>query len=232
MKVRKRHNHSRARFWTSTVAAQVHLFGVVSFLLGGVILVPLAWARSVGDFVSALSFIMTGLLVFTVSTTYHFLHDGFETSERLAALLEDLDHYSIYLFIAGTYSPFLWNAIEPPWRGYLLTLVWMLALLGVLYTGLKPRLPKLLQHRMVYTGLFVMMGWVIVGRGAELVATLSTERWIWLLGGGAAYSIGAVIYAIKRPILIPGFFAYHELWHLLVLIGAGLHYGLILSYYV
>lgn len=200
-------------------------------LLGGVYLLPLAARTDSLHFAACTAFLATGALIFFVSATYHFLADGYAISQRLEDTLENLDHFAIYLFIAGTYSPFLLSAVADPWRLPLLGLIWSIAILGILYTWFRPRLPAFLQSRVVYTGLFVLMGWTLIIRIHEVYVTLSAAKLFFLVAGGVAYSIGAVVYATKKPRLFEGFFGYHELWHLLVLVGAGMHYFMILSFY-
>ncbi len=231
MRVSRRPDHSTKKFWLSTVSAQLHLMGCILMLVGSIFLLPLALPVGPAHFWACVTFIVSGCLVFAVSATYHFLGDGFEASPRLHEVLEDLDHYSIYLFIAGTYTPFLLNAVADPWTKPLLFLVWFSAIVGILYTRFRPKLPKFLQSRAVYTGIFVMMGWILVIRFNEIIETVSSSR-LWLLAlGGAAYSLGAVVYATKKPKLWVGVFGFHELWHLMVLIGAGFHFFLVLSFY-
>jgi len=195
-------------------------------------ILPLASLAGADHYRACLVFLITGFLVFGTSSAYHLMHDGFEISFRLAGLLEDLDHFSIYLFIAGTYSPMILCAVKEPWRTPLLVAIWSIALLGILYTWLKPHLPKVLQGRFLSTGLFVAMGWVLVVRLGEVASWLSLEQASYLMGGVLSYSGGAVVYARQKPKLWEGLFGYHELWHLTVLIGAASHFLLVRSFYL
>lgn len=200
-------------------------------LIGGYFLVPMAYRSGMPHFWASLAFLISGFLVFAVSSTYHFLHDGWSISTRLALLLEDLDHFSIYLFIAGTYTPVLLNGVTSWWRNPLLIAVWTIAFLGILYTATKSRLPQWLRGRALSTSLFVVMGWTLILRLGEVGHNITSWQAFYLVGGVIAYSAGAIVYALQRPRLLEGFFGYHELWHLLVLTGAGLHYGLVVSFY-
>ena len=173
MKVFRRHDHSPATFFRRTIAAQIHALALLAAWVGMVILLPKA--RSVGSdhFWACLVFLMTGSLLFLTSSAYHFLHDGYMVSPRLESFLENLDHYCIYLFIAGTYTPVLINSVRSPWRGYLLVGIWAIAILGIAYTKIKPYLFPILRTRAFYTGLFLLMGCLMVVRvGEYLRATL------------------------------------------------------------
>lgn len=182
-------------------------------------------------FWACLMFGITGMLVFGISSFYHFLRDGFSISPRLELILEDLDHFAIYLFIAGTYTPFAINALDPPWSTILLTLIWVSGIVGILFTALKPRLPLWMQHRSVYTAIFVAMGCAFVIRFGEIFRHLNAYSLSLLLAGGASYVLGAMVYASKWPKLVVGIFGFHELWHVMVMIGFAFHYFLILGFY-
>lgn len=175
------------------------------------------------QFISILAFGVTAIIVFGVSTVYHFLHDGFQINSRLETILENLDHVSIYLFIAGSYTPFLLEAVSEPWSTILIWVVWVTALLGILYTYTKTWLPLWAQHRFVYTGLFVLMGWLLLVRISEVVKLLPAPSLAFLTFGALAYTVGAVIYATKKPNFKNHYFGFHELWHLLVLLGFSFH---------
>jgi hemolysin III len=145
--------------------------------------------------------------------------------------MDDLDHFAIYLFIAGTYTPFILNAISPPWNRALLYLVWSVAIGGIVYTHFRPKLPPWLRHRYVNTAIFVLMGWLLVVRLGEALSNISERQTAFLFAGAASYTLGAVIYALKRPNPYVGVFGYHEIWHVMVLLGFGFHYFMILDFY-
>lgn len=175
---------------------------------------------------------VSAILVFWISTLYHFLDDGFDISEKMRNWFENLDHFSIYLFIAGTYTPFLINVVAEPWKTRILILIWSIAFVGICYTHFRSRLPLWAQKRWVYTGIFVLMGWTLGLRVGEIIDKLSSLEVSFLLMGGFCYTVGALIYALKKPDLFPGFFGFHELWHVAVLLGALFHYFLIYQFYI
>lgn len=232
MRITKRADHNFSLFVKRTFSAQIHLVGVFVFLLATGWLVPIAHEKGISHGHASLIFCLTGLLVFFVSTTYHFLHDGFQINSQLEDFFENLDHCSIYLFIAGTYSPLILNAVAPEWQYSLLTTVWSVAFMGSLYSLFRVRLPKYLQGRLLYTGLFVIMGWLFFLRVGDLIKNLTPQQGIFFCLGGGFYSVGAAFYAFKWPKKIIPHFGYHEVWHLCVLLGAISHLLMISSFYL
>ncbi len=231
--VNRHPEHNFIFFIKKTVSAQLHLLGAILAVIGLMFLLFFS-ARVDGPehFISCSIFGITGILVFGSSALYHFFSDGFVISPQLEKLLNDFDHFSIYLFIAGTYTPFLINSVEGEWKYILLFMIWVIALLGIIYSYFKPRFPKWAQHRMISTGIFLLMGWTLVIRWAEIYSTLSALEFNLLLAGGISYSIGAIIYAFEWPDLFKGVFGYHEIWHIMVMLGFGFHYFLILCFYI
>ena len=231
MRVFRRIDHSPSLFIRRTVSAQIHTFALLLICVGMAVLLPRAREVGWSHFWACLVFLATGFLLFLTSSAYHFLHDGYEISSRLAVFLEDLDHYCIYLFIAGTYTPVLLNAVENPWRRYVLVSIWAIAVAGILYTRVKPYLFPVLRSRMVYTGLFVVMGSLLAVRAGEIYRKISALQACLVMGGVVAYWLGAIGYATRRPVLAAGWFGYHELWHCMVLLGATLHFLFVFSFY-
>jgi hemolysin III len=127
--------------------------------------------------------------------------------------MEKLDQWAIYLFIAGTYTPFLINVVASPWREILMISIWTMALVGILYTAFRHKFPKWAQSRIIYTSVFLMMGWTLLLRLGEIIEKLPPTPAELLLAGAGAYTLGAVVYITKRPHLFRGVFGFHELWH-------------------
>jgi hemolysin III len=224
--------HVHRSFFVRTIAAQLHLIGTLGALVGLILLLHYAISKDDHSHLYAcLVFGLTGILVFTVSTVYHFMHDGFSISPQLEAKMEDLDHFAIFMFIAGTYTPLILNATSAPWTGILLWTIWSVGIFGVIYTQFKQRLPIWAQSRLVYTSLFVAMGWVFIIRVQELLSNLTHAQAYNLLAGGVCYSVGAIVYALKRPNPFPTIFGFHEIWHLMVLFGFAFHYVMIFEFY-
>lgn len=231
MAIRRTADHTLVKFLTRTVSAQIHLLSALLFAGALGYLLPLASAKGPSHFWACLIFGLTGIGVFMASATYHFLDDGYVITKNMRTVLDHLDHYSISLFIAGTYTPILLNAVSQPWCGRLLILVWSIAFTGILYRGWRHLFPKWAQHRFVSTGLYVLMGWILIFRFREVKANMSVLGLQLLLAGGVAYSVGAVVYATEKPSLFKRRLGAHEIWHLFVTAGAAFHYGSVFIFY-
>jgi hemolysin III len=231
--IKWRDDHTASSFFKRTIAAQIHLlaagFALACFLYLACITFPLSEKK---HFIAALVYGLPAVLVFSASAVYHFLADGFTITPRLEKWLDRCDHVAIYLFIAGTYTPIIINAVEPEARVMLLIVIWTIAAVGVFYTMFKTRLPTWAQHRYFYTMLFIFMGWTLLLRAGDIVRNLPQGAMPLLIGGALSYSIGAVIFATNRPKLFIGTFGAHELWHVMVIAGFTFHYFMILKFYI
>jgi hemolysin III len=237
LKTKKRHIQKRSAdtakaFAKRTIAAQTHALAALISIAGFVILYFQSRSFGIEHTVSTAIFAATATFTFLTSAVYHFASDGFECSPELELFFENLDHMAIYLFIAGTYTPFVLNVISEPWQSFMIKAVWIVAVVGIAYTFLKPKLPKWAQHRAVYTTVFVAMGWLLFLRLGEVYERLDPLPLFLLLAGGFSYSVGAVVYATKRPKLLEGFFGFHEVWHVLVVMGFLFHYAMIFQFYL
>ena len=159
--------------------------------------------------VAASVFAGTAILLHLVSTLYHALPAG-----RAKVWFNRLDHASIYLFIAGSYMPFVLGVLKGAWGWSLFAVVWAAAALGV---GAK--LLDRLQHPLWSTGLYVAMGWVAVVAAVPLVERMSAAGLWWLLAGGIAYTIGAIVFLLDSRVRYA-----HFVWHLFVLGGSTCHF--------
>jgi hemolysin III len=152
-------------------------------------------------------------LLLGVSATYHRV--WWQPGPR--AWMRRLDHASIFVLIAGTYTPLCLTLAER--SGVALTLIWSVAALGALKSVLWPSAPRALV-----AALYVAMGW----GGLYLTPTLLEHTGVaglaMILVGGLFYSVGAVFYALKRPNPFPGVFGYHEIFHALVVLASMLHF--------
>ena len=192
-----------------------HLAGAVAALAGSIVLVVIA-ARS-GDpwkIVGVSIFGATLVLMYCSSVLYHSLRG------RPKALFRKLDHQSIYLLIAGTYTPFCLVTLRGPWGWSLFGVVWGLALIG----GLQELRPRN-EVRILSVVIYVVMGWAIIAAILPLLRALGTPGFVWLAAGGLCYTGGIVFYALDQRLRHA-----HGIWHLFVLAGSAAHYIAILRY--
>ncbi|MDD5369485.1 MAG: hemolysin III family protein [Anaerolineaceae bacterium] len=196
------------------VSGLTHLAAALIAALGtGIVLVSVR-----GDGVRMLALLIYGLsLVFllSASATYHLV----SAPPRAALALRKMDHAAIYALIAGSYTPFCLVLFAGFWRWGLLAMVWAMAL-----TGIGVKIFVIQAPRWVTTGVYLLMGWLSVLAAGEMLRTLPTAGLVWLALGGASFTVGAVIYILKRPNLFPGVFGFHELWHIFVILGCLSHF--------
>ncbi|QCB94379.1 PAQR family membrane homeostasis protein TrhA [Cellulomonas shaoxiangyii] len=197
----------RLRGWVHAGVAPFVL--VASVLLVALSPTPAArWSTAV--------FGVSAVLLFGTSAVYH---RGTWT-RRVAAVLRRLDHTNIFLIIAGTYTPLAVLLLPASTARMLLTVVWVGALVGVL-----ARVFWLHAPRWVYVPIYLALGWVAVGFMPQFWRT-GGPLIVWLIaGGGLAYTVGAIIYALKRPNPSPRWFGFHEVFHVLTVIGYGCHFA-------
>lgn len=199
-----------------------HLVGVVLGCAGLVWLV-LVTQDEPAKLISVLVYGICVILLYSASTTFHLVNG----SERTVLLLRRLDHAAIYLMIAGTYTPIVYNTLDGAWRWSVLLLVWLLAAVGIVY--------KLMflkgQGSHFSTLLYMGMGWVGIITLPEALRLLHPGALLLILAGGLTYSVGALVFALQRPNL-HRWFGHHELWHLFVLGGSALHFAAIVLYVV
>jgi len=197
--------------------AWTHLVGTVFSLFGVGILIALAVAT--GDpwrIVSVSIFGVTLILLYSASTLYHSLRG------RAKDILRKLDHLSIYLLIAGTYTPFCLVTLRGPWGWSLFGVVWALAVIGMLQE-IKPRSEARIMSLVIYA----IMGWVIIVAVKPLLDHLATAGFVWLASGGALYTVGIIFYAFDSR-----FRHWHGIWHLFVIGGSLAHYFAIALYVI
>ncbi len=202
------------------VSSISHLLGFVLAVIGTVFL-TIKGSQS-GGLLYAGTFLIFGLtmiFLYLASASYHW----FDLKERGTLVLRKLDHAMIYVLIAGTYTPMCAIVLNGYWRAGLLIAIWALALGGIFLT-----LFYFKAHRWLTTGIYILMGWLVVIALKPMSASMPLSGFAWLLGGGIAYTIGGVIYGRKRSLIhFPGF-GFHEVFHIFVIIGSVCHYLMML----
>ncbi|MDE0545773.1 hemolysin III family protein [Microbacterium sp. C7(2022)] len=181
-------------------------------IAAGIVLVVLAqgsaakWACAV--------FMATSLLLFGNSALYHRFNWGPTTK----AVLKRIDHANILLLIAGTYTPIAVLALEPTQGIILLSLVWSGAILGILFRVFWIHAP-----RWLYVALYLVLGWAAVMYMPDLFRANAAMMWL-VIAGGLLYTVGAIVYAIKRPNPWPGHFGFHEIFHVCTVLAFLCHW--------
>jgi hemolysin III len=196
-----------------------HGFGAVFSVVGLVVLLVAAHGRPW----QTVTFAIYGaslIALYVSSTLYHSLHVG----DKVLARLQKMDHITIYLLIAGSYTPICLVGLRGGWGWSILGVEYGLAALGITLTACWKK-----PVDWVRVVLYILTGWLAVIALGPLRAAISPTGMWWLLAGGLAYSIGTIVYGTQRPCLWPGKFDAHDLWHVFVLAGSVCHYVVVLT---
>jgi len=195
--------------------AWTHLVGAALACVGAVWLLVLAsLTGELRIIVSVAIYGLTLVLLYSISTLYH------SVQGRAKALMRKLDHLSIYLLIAGSYTPFCLITLHGPWGWTLFGIVWTLAVIGMLQE-IKPRS----EARVFSIVIYAVMGWIVLIAVKPLIAALGMEGFIWLAGGGVLYTVGIIFFAYDSR-----FRHWHGIWHLFVMGGSLMHFVAVLRY--
>jgi hemolysin III len=171
-------------------------------LIAGLILVALG--PTLPARIAAVVYALTSALLFGVSALYHRGH----WSDRAEAVLRRFDHANIYLIIAGTYTPFALLALHGTVRTIVLAVIWTGAGAGVLF-----RMVWVSAPRWLYTALYIGLGWVAAGFMPQLLDGAGVAALVLVCAGGLLYSLGGLVYGLRRPDPSPSWFGFHEVFH-------------------
>lgn len=177
----------------------------------------LLYIFSVGVFAASVS------LLLGTSALYHRVQWGAEGRE----FMRRCDHSSIYLLISGTYTPLMIAALDASLATTVLSIVWGASIIGIILELFVKRAPKWLK-----AGMYVALGWVAVTVTPQIYQTLGLTAVLLVGLGGVLYTLGAVVYALKKPNPNPAVFGYHEIFHMFVIAGALAHYAVVSIYIV
>ncbi|HEY7802711.1 MAG TPA: hemolysin III family protein [Dehalococcoidia bacterium] len=198
-----------------------------AFHLAAALLAPfglallLLLAHSPRAYVGAAIFGASLMACFTVSATYHML----PWSDLGRNIMKRFDHAMIFALIAGTYTPFCLLVLNNGWGIPILAVVWSLAGVGMIVKLAWPSAPRWLS-----VGAYLAVGWLAVVASVPIVSDLALAPLLLLIAGGLMYSVGALIYAMRRPDPFPRVFGYHEVFHVLVVGAGGIHFSLVAVY--
>ena len=193
-----------------------HGLGLLAALVGTPFLIMHA-ARygDAGFIVGASVFSATMIFLYLASTLYHVLPMG-----KAKGVFRVIEHSAIFLLIAGTYTPFTLGVLRGAWGWTLFGVVWGLAAVGVALKVFDKA-----SHPILSTGLYLLMGWVVVIALNPLLARMPTAGLLWLLAGGLSYTAGVVFFATDSRLQYG-----HLIWHLFVIAGTACHYFAVLWY--
>jgi len=193
-----------------------HGIGLVTAIVGIPFLILHAARRGdAGFIVGASIFSATVVILYLASTLYHALPTG--KAKRVFRVIE---HSAIFLLIAGTYTPFTLGVLRGAWGWTLFGVVWGLAAIGVALKAFERT-----SHPVLSTGLYLLMGWVVVIAVDPLLTRVPTAGLLWLVAGGLSYTAGVVFFATDSRLQYG-----HFVWHLFVMAGTVCHYFAVLWY--
>ena len=193
-----------------------HGIGLIAALVATPFLILDAIRRADAGFIVGVSiFATTMVLLYLSSTLYHALPAG--KAKRVFRIIE---HSAIFLLIAGTYTPFTLGVLRGAWGWTLFGLVWGFALIGVSLKAFER-----MSHPVISTGLYLLMGWLIVIAANPMVDRVPLSGLLWLVAGGVAYTAGVAFFVADTRLRYG-----HFIWHLFVMTGTTCHYFAVLWY--
>ncbi|MDD4440224.1 MAG: hemolysin III family protein [Tissierellia bacterium] len=195
------------------------IFGVIALSL------LLIEAIKAGSLIALTSFLIFGLsMIFLYSTScvYHFIDSS---KKKAKVIMRKLDHIMIFVLISGTYTPVCLLILNKNIGYKLLTVVWSITIIGAFIKIFWINAP-----RWVSAGLYLGMGWMSVVVFMPLVRSMAAGGIFWLLSGGLLYTVGGIIYGLKKPAIDKPWFGFHELFHIFVLAGSFCHFMMMYFY--
>jgi len=192
-----------------------HGVALVAAIVGAPFLIIAARDFGAANVVGASVFAATMILLYLASTLYHAVRPG-----RLKRIFRKLDHSAIYFFIAGSYTPFALGVLGGPWGWTLFGIVWTLAIAGTVLKTFNR-----LSHPWLSTGLYLVMGWLVLIAAGPLVERVPGPGIALLVAGGVAYTVGVAFYMLDSRLRYA-----HAIWHVFVAAGTGLHFFAVLNY--
>ncbi|MDI9478725.1 MAG: hemolysin III family protein [Bacillota bacterium] len=201
---------------TERVSFYSHFAGFLLAVAGTVYLMYTARHSILNLFVSTI-YGASVILLFLASSLYH----AFKKEEDEISIWRKLDHFAIFVMIAGTYTPVTIIYLTGYWRWIIIGIQWALVLGGFFFKFFYLQAP-----RWFYTLIYLLMGWVGIIPIRNFFLSMPINVWIYMLSGGILFSIGSIFYLSKRP--KNKFFGFHEIFHIFILFGAIAHYLMVL----
>lgn len=204
-----------------------HLIGMLLSIAGLVLLIVYAaiYGEGAWDIVTFTIFGVALVLLYLFSSLYHLLNLG-ETGTKV---FKKFDHMMIYILIAATYTPICLGPLRGPWGWSIFGVVWGLAVLGVILTAVWIKAPRWLT-----TSIYIAMGWLVVIMAYPFITTFKSlnalPSVLWLLLGGIFYTIGGIIYGLKKAPFTTKHFGFHEIFHIFVMLGSFCQFWFVFRY--
>jgi len=196
------------------VNSLTHWGGAILGLIGLIALLIVGWDTP-AKIISLTVYGLSLIFLFSASATYHMV----QVKDKALEIFRKVDHAAIYVLIAGTYTPFCVNAFEGFWKWGMLSIIWSLAVIGIVIKVFFIRAPRWLN-----AGIYLVMGWLSVTAAGQMLAALPAWVLTWMIIGGVIYTLGAIVYITKIFNFKPGVFGFHEVWHIFVLLAAAAHF--------
>jgi hemolysin III len=203
---------------TEKISAYTHGGTIPVMIIGTIILLIISSGNTPAQIIS-LIYGLSGIFLFSASFLYH----SKKVIENDKSFWRKLDHTAIFFLIAGTYTPMCFLYLEGKMMWGILIAQWSLVLAGTIFKLFFINAP-----RVIGTLIYLLMGWIVVIPISTLVHTMPRTALILLASGGLSYTIGAIIYAFKRPNPVPDFFGFHEIFHIFIIGGAMLHLSMVI----
>ncbi|MCH4208317.1 MAG: hemolysin III family protein [Solobacterium sp.] len=207
------------------ISALTHFIGFLLAIIATPIL--LVHASRNGDSAATMIglsvFMLSMIQLYGASASYH----SFDVNPRINKVLKKIDHMSIFLLIAGSYTPICITAIGGTTGRNMLIAIWAIAFVGCVFKYFWVTCP-----RWVSSVIYISMGWAVIAVLPQTISALSAGGFGWLLAGGIIYTVGGIIYALKLPIIPKNNigFGNHELFHLFVMAGTLCHFIVMFQY--
>ena len=201
------------------VNSLTHWGGAILALIGLVALLIVGWSTP-AKIISLAVYGVSLIFLFSASATYHMV----QVKDKALEIFRKIDHAAIFVLIAGTYTPFCINAFDGFWKWGMLSIIWSLAIIGIVVKIFYINAPRWLN-----ASIYILMGWLSVTAAGEMLSALPAWVLTWMIIGGVIYTLGAIIYMTKIFNFKPGVFGFHEVWHIFVLLAAAAHFIAVLG---
>lgn len=200
----------------------------LSHLCGAILSVPTTIALLIVSVANGYIWYIVPFLIFgvslfalyTASTVYHLIPKD-EPAKITKLKARRIDHMMIYVLIAGTYTPICLISIKGVWGYSIVAIIWTLAIFGIVFKMFVLNDSKIIRY--ISTSIYLFMGWLVIVAIIPLIRSVDTDTLILLILGGVSYSVGAVIYALKKPNIPVDWLSFHDIFHFFVLLGSAFH---------